>query len=53
MMDDPNFGFVVAAYAIGFVVILSMIVIIVSDYVGLKRALSRLPENVSRESFEK
>jgi heme exporter protein D len=40
---DPNFGFVVAAYIIGFVVLGGMILSVVTDYVSLKRALSKFP----------
>ena len=36
---DPHTGFIVAAYVVAAVVIVSMIVAIVSDYRGLKRSL--------------
>jgi hypothetical protein len=40
MSHDPNFGFVVAAYALAFVVIGGMIAAILIDSLRLKRALS-------------
>jgi len=39
---DPNFGFVVAAYTLGFLVLGGMILSVVYDYVSLTRALSKL-----------
>ncbi|WP_051335572.1 heme exporter protein CcmD [Methylocapsa acidiphila] len=49
MSSDPNFGFVIAAYAIGFVVVGAMIAWTLLDYRRLKRALSRFPERGERE----
>ncbi len=43
MSADPNFGFVVAAYALGFAVLGGMILAVVTDYLRLKRALSKFP----------
>jgi len=40
---DPNFGFVIAAYLLGFLVLGGMILAVVSDYRSLKRALSKFP----------
>lgn len=40
---DPNFGFVVAAYTLGFLVLGGMILSVVYDYVSLTRALSKFP----------
>lgn len=40
MSGDPNFGFVIAAYAIGFVVAAGMTLMILRDYRNLKRALA-------------
>jgi heme exporter protein CcmD len=42
MSHDPHFGFVVAAYALAFVIVAGMIVTILADYVRLKQALSSL-----------
>jgi len=38
----PHIGFVIAAYAIAFVVIAGMIVVTLADYRSLKKALERL-----------
>lgn len=38
---DPHTGFIVAAYVVAGVVIASMIVVIVADYIGLRRSLTR------------
>lgn len=42
MIEDPNFGFVVAAYAIGLLVLGGATAMILWDYLSLKRALARL-----------
>ncbi len=42
-MTDPHFGFVAAAYAFGFLIVATMIVVILRDYRGLKQALSKFP----------
>ncbi|MGH6847365.1 MAG: heme exporter protein CcmD [Methylocella sp.] len=68
MSHDPHFGFVVAAYALAFVIVTAMIVTILADYMRLKQALSSLsrgtrqdpdigrrdlnPQNPDPESFE-
>ena len=39
MSHDPHFGFVVAAYALAFVIVAGMIVTILADYIRLKQAL--------------
>jgi heme exporter protein D len=39
MSHDPHFGFVIAAYALGFVIVAGMIVTILADYMRLKQAL--------------
>jgi len=41
-MSDPHEGFIVAAYAIGFIVIFGMIAATVLDYRNLKRALAKV-----------
>ncbi len=48
-MSDPHFGFVVAAYALGFVIVGAMIIAILRDYFTLKRALSRFPGRGERD----
>jgi heme exporter protein CcmD len=68
MSHDPHFGFVVAAYALAFVIVAAMIVTILADYMRLRQALSALsrgtrqdpdigrgdlnPQNPEPESFE-
>ncbi len=68
MSHDPRFGFVVAAYALAFVIVAGMIVTILADYMRLKQALWSLsretgqdpdigrrdlnPQNPERESLE-
>jgi len=42
MMDDPNIGFVIAAYVLGLIVIAVMIAAVLIDHRGLKHALQRL-----------
>lgn len=43
MSADPNFGFVIAAYLIGFLVLGGMTLSVLYDYFSLKRALSKFP----------
>jgi hypothetical protein len=50
MSHDPNFGFVVAAYALAFVIVTGMIVTIVADYIRLKQALSSLSRGTGKDS---
>jgi heme exporter protein CcmD len=56
MSHDPNLGFVVAAYALAFVIVTGMIVTILADYMHLKQALSSLSratrQDPGPESFE-
>jgi heme exporter protein D len=40
---DPHLVFVIAAYALGFVVLGGMVASVVTDYLSLKRALSKFP----------
>jgi hypothetical protein len=40
---DPNFGFVVAAYVLGFLVLGGMTLSVFYDYFSLRRALSKFP----------
>jgi len=41
-MNDPHAGFIIAAYAIGFVVIFGMIAATLIDGRNLKRALAKI-----------
>ena len=56
MSHDPHLGFVVAAYALAFVIVTGMIVTILADYMRLKQALSSLSRGTRQdrdpESFE-
>ena len=56
MSHDPHFGFVVAAYALAFVIVAGMIATILADYMRLKQALSSLSRGTRQdpdpESFE-
>lgn len=47
-MNDPNSGFVLAAYLLAFAVITGMIVATVADYFGLKKDLARLADRTAR-----
>ncbi len=48
-MSDPHFGFIIAAYALGFAVILGMVGVILYDSISLKRALSKFsPRDLRR-----
>ncbi len=49
MSSDPNFGFVIAAYALGFAIVASMTLLILRDYRSLKRALARFPARTGRD----
>ena len=51
-MSDPHFGFVVAAYGLGFVIAAAMIIAILLDYFALKRALSHFPGRGDRDEAE-
>ena len=49
MSHDPHFGFVVAAYALSFVIVAGMIVTILADYIRLKQALWSLSRGTPRD----
>jgi heme exporter protein CcmD len=49
MTADPHFGFVIAAYGIGFFIIAGMIFAILRDYFALRRALARFPGRGERD----
>jgi len=42
MSHDPHFGFIFAAYALALVIVASMVLSTVTDYIRLKRALALL-----------
>ncbi len=42
-MNDPNQGFIVAAYGLAFVTVAAMVIAIIADSISLKRALAKLP----------
>jgi len=50
MSHDPHFGFVVAAYALAFVIVAGMIVTILADYMRLKQALASLSRGARQDS---
>lgn len=52
MSNDPNFGFVIAAYAFGFVIVAGMTALILRDYFSLKKALSRFAARTAREGSD-
>jgi heme exporter protein CcmD len=52
MNDNSYFGFIFAAYAIGFSVIAFMIVATLLDYRALKRQLARLSARTGRDIDE-
>ncbi len=49
MNHDPHLGFVIAAYALAFVIVTGMIVTILADYMRLKQALSSLSRGARRD----
>jgi len=42
MSHDPHFGFIFAAYALALLIVASMVLSTVTDYIKLKRALALL-----------
>lgn len=50
MTADPHFGFVVAAYAIAFVTVATMIFAVTRDYVELRRALARMGGRIEQDN---
>jgi heme exporter protein CcmD len=50
MTADPHFGFVVAAYAVAFVIVAAMILVILGDYWTLRRDLARFPGRGERSA---
>ncbi len=52
MSHDPHLGFVIAAYALAFVIVAGMIVTILADYLRLKQALSSLSRGTRQDSTQ-
>jgi heme exporter protein CcmD len=49
MSHDPHLGFVIAAYALAFVIVAGMIVTITADYIRLKQGLSLLSRGTRQD----
>jgi heme exporter protein CcmD len=49
MSHDPHIGFVVAAYALAFVIVAGIIVTILADYMRLKEALASLSRGTRQD----
>jgi heme exporter protein CcmD len=49
-VNDPHFGFVAAAYCLGFLIIAGMILSILIDYRSLKRALEKFSARQDQEN---
>ncbi|MGH6821737.1 MAG: heme exporter protein CcmD [Methylocella sp.] len=49
MSHDPHLGFVIAAYALAFVIVAEMIVRILADYMRLKQALASLSRGTRQD----
>ncbi|MEJ0091968.1 MAG: heme exporter protein CcmD [Methylocella sp.] len=49
MTEDPHFSFVVAAYALGFLIVAGMVFTILRDYFTLKTALSHFADRAARQ----
>jgi hypothetical protein len=47
--EDPHFGFVAAAYALGFLIVAGMVFAILRDYFSLKAALSHFADRTARQ----
>ncbi len=52
MSNDPNFGFVIASYALAFVIVVGMTLLIWRDYLSLKRELSRFATRTTGKSSD-
>jgi hypothetical protein len=48
-VNDANVGFIIAAYVLGFTVIMGMIAAVLYDRANLKRALAKLSRNGANE----
>jgi heme exporter protein D len=52
MSNDPHFGFVIAAYGLGFFILGGMTLTILREYLSLKRMLSEFAARPSAEGSE-
>ena len=52
MNHDPHLGFIIAAYALAFVIVAGMVVTILADYRNLKQALASLSRETSKEPLQ-
>ncbi|MGO9849010.1 MAG: heme exporter protein CcmD [Methylocella sp.] len=52
MSHDPHLGFIIAAYALGFLIVAGMIGTILADYLNLKQALASLSRETRQHSME-
>ncbi|MGA7657076.1 MAG: heme exporter protein CcmD [Methylocella sp.] len=52
MSHDPHLGFIIAAYALGFLIVAGMVGTIVADYLNLKQALASLSRKTRQHPME-
>jgi heme exporter protein CcmD len=52
MSHDPHLGFIIAAYALAFVIVAGMVVTILADYRNLKQALASLSGETSKDPLQ-
>ncbi len=52
MNHDPHLGFIIAAYALAFVIVAGMVVTILADYRNLKQALASLSRETRQDSLQ-
>ena len=52
MNHDPHLGFIIAAYAVGFLIVVGMVGTILADYRNLKQALASLSRETSKDPLQ-
>jgi len=52
MNHDSHLGFIIAAYALAFVIVAGMVVTILADYRNLKQALASLSRETSKDPLQ-
>ncbi len=52
MSHDPHLGFIIAAYALGFLIVAGMVGTILADYLNLKQALASLSRETRHDSLQ-
>jgi len=52
MNHDPHLGFIIAAYAVGFLIVVGMVGTILADYWNLKQALASLSRETSKDPLQ-